>query len=500
MRSGCVAAVASLLVASLAACAHYPPTAPLAPNQPAAARYVFDQVPARDDADDDLFVCLAFSGGGTRAAALAYGVLEQLRDTRIVRPKDGKVESLLDDVDCISSVSGGSFVAAYYALFGARIFRDFRPEFLDRAIQSELIWKAANPFNWPRLMSPYFSRIDLASELYGDTVFAGKTFGDLVNSGRRPFLILNSTDLATGDDFEFTQAEFDLLGSDLRPFPLGRAVAASSAFPFLLTPLSLTNHPSPAGYQPPKAIANGAKDYYVNRRRFAWVSHQATYLDKTTTPFVHVMDGGLADNIGLRAILREFWDPAGFIAVRTNRGKTSKLIVIAVNAKNGGQQDLNKEESPPGLASVAFKTATIAMDNFSFDTIELLRDQKRAIEQAEKDLARCKQIAQPGVVCHDLPLSYEIHFIDLALDAVTDPARRDKLLSIGTSFALPSSDVDLLIAAGHELLSGNPDFRTLLARLGPPPSPPPPPEAPAADAPVVSPPPAPPGAGPHTGP
>lgn len=61
---------------------------------------------------NDVTVVLAFSGGGTRAAALAYGVLEALRDTRITL--DGESQRLLDEVDLISSVSGGSFTAAYF--------------------------------------------------------------------------------------------------------------------------------------------------------------------------------------------------------------------------------------------------------------------------------------------------------------------------------------------------------------------------------------------------
>ena len=51
-------------------------------------------------------VYLAFSGGGTRAAAFAYGVLEELRDTHIV--VDGVEKSFLDEVDTLSGVSGGA--------------------------------------------------------------------------------------------------------------------------------------------------------------------------------------------------------------------------------------------------------------------------------------------------------------------------------------------------------------------------------------------------------
>ena len=99
------------------------------PLEPGTPRYGFPDEAAGANTHS-LFVCLTFSGGGTRAAALSYGVLEKLRDTQI--EWKGQTKSLLDEVDCISSVSGGSFTAAYYGLFGDRIFQDFEPRFLKR--------------------------------------------------------------------------------------------------------------------------------------------------------------------------------------------------------------------------------------------------------------------------------------------------------------------------------------------------------------------------------
>ncbi len=55
---------------------------------------------------DDTFIALAFSGGGTRSAAFAYGVLEELRDTTVMA--HGRHRRLLDEVDVTTSVPGGS--------------------------------------------------------------------------------------------------------------------------------------------------------------------------------------------------------------------------------------------------------------------------------------------------------------------------------------------------------------------------------------------------------
>ena len=84
----------------------------------------------------DTVIYLAFSGGGTRAAAFAYGVMEELSATQIAI--GGERRSLLEEVDTISGVSGGSFPAAYYGLYGDRIFQEFEPRFLKKNVQRAL--------------------------------------------------------------------------------------------------------------------------------------------------------------------------------------------------------------------------------------------------------------------------------------------------------------------------------------------------------------------------
>lgn len=106
--------------------------------------------------EDEQFIVLAFSGGGTRSAAFAYGVLENLRDTTIVIR--GQPHRLLHEVDVITAVSGGSFTAAYYGLFGDRIFTDFNTRFLLRDVQGDLYRQMRNPLNLLTLASDDFNR------------------------------------------------------------------------------------------------------------------------------------------------------------------------------------------------------------------------------------------------------------------------------------------------------------------------------------------------------
>ena len=95
---------------------------------------------------DENALMLAFSGGGTRAAALAYGVLKELRDTPV--PSAGSDKRMLDEIHSISSVSGGSFTAAYYGLHGEGIFDDFEDVFLRQDVEGALLRRVLNPFSW----------------------------------------------------------------------------------------------------------------------------------------------------------------------------------------------------------------------------------------------------------------------------------------------------------------------------------------------------------------
>lgn len=414
---------------------------------------------------NSLFICLAFSGGGTRAAALSYGVMEELKRTKIVW--EGEEKTLLDEVDCISSVSGGSFTAAYFGLFGDRLFDDFRTRFLEENVQSALIWRLVNPINWVRLASPYFSRIDLAAEYYHEHVFEESTFARFLQPLRRPFTILNATNLVNGERFEFTQEQFEFLGSNLSSYPVARAVAASSAFPFLLSPLTLknyANHPSDI----PRDYQNGLEGYDENRRRYYWAKNRAIYWNNPEVPFLHLMDGGLSDNIGIRPIEAAYRRASGFIGKLANDGEIKKLVIIVVNAHTVEKDCLSRNESPPGLLTVAKKTATIAMENYSMESIEVMRELREARVQAQKDLAACQLKLDQCPGAPQLPTfasAIDPYVIEVNFEAIPDKARREYFLGMPTSFSLEKDQVQALIEVGPQLLRMSPDYSSFLQGL-----------------------------------
>ena len=131
-------ATAALAIAGCTAIA--PINQPIAQVDPANGYRVVNLLKREQRSNNpQAMVLLAFSGGGTRAAALSYGVLEELRRTPIaIGGRVDQTHPFLDEVDMVTGVSGGSFTALAYALYGERLFTEFEPRFLKRDVQGEL--------------------------------------------------------------------------------------------------------------------------------------------------------------------------------------------------------------------------------------------------------------------------------------------------------------------------------------------------------------------------
>jgi NTE family protein len=121
------------LIALLACCATRPINPPIGQVDPAGG-YRFEARQARISDSNKNLVILAFCGRGTRAAAFSFGVLEFLRRTQIAG-SNGDTVRLLDRVDLITGVSGGTFTALAYGLYGEKVFDRYEARFLKRDVQ-----------------------------------------------------------------------------------------------------------------------------------------------------------------------------------------------------------------------------------------------------------------------------------------------------------------------------------------------------------------------------
>ncbi len=465
MKKSNLTAALILLIIVCIGCAHYPENAKLDRVEKDKG-YRFQNIQSPDNSDS-LLIILAFSGGGTRAAALSYGVLEKLKNTEILW--EGRKKRLLDEVDVISSVSGGSFTSAYYALYGGRMFEDFESRFLKKDIQGALAKELFYPVNWFRLASPKFDRIDMAAEYYDRNIFDGRTFKDLQK--RKPFILINATDMTLGARFEFTQDQFDLLCSDLAEFPIARAVAASSAFPVLLNPITLRNYAGGCNFSEPGWVKNALNDRNLAAARFARANQVRSYLDRDKRPFIHLMDGGIADNIGLREPMYSMssTDSPWSVLRMVNLKKVKTIVVIAVNARTEPDITIDQSEKSPGLKDTLMTVANAPMDNYSFETIELLKktvDQWRKDVEARKDCEEVMKKACPDAALPGGPL-YEVDFypIVIGFDAIKDDGERAFFKNLPTTFVLPPETVDRLRNVAGTLLEESSGFQELRAKL-----------------------------------
>jgi NTE family protein len=95
--------------------------------------------------DPSIMMAVMLSGGGARAAAFSYGVLAELQRSRFAWA--GRETSLLEKVDLVGGVSGGSIVAAYLAVFGSDGLNKFEQDYLRQDFQDSLISHALRPRN-----------------------------------------------------------------------------------------------------------------------------------------------------------------------------------------------------------------------------------------------------------------------------------------------------------------------------------------------------------------
>lgn len=434
----------SLLLLLLSGCAARIWNQPLLPAS--RGGYVFaNHLPKHNSREN--FVVLAFSGGGTRSAAFTYGLLEKLRDTRV--SIDGESRSLLSEVDVISSVSGGSYTAAYYGLFGERIFKDFEPVFLRKDVEGELFSLLYNPGNLFSLGSADYNRGDMAASWLGRHVFENKTFADMAK-GELPYVILNASDLNTGVTFSFIQQQFDFLCSDISDYPVAHAVMASSAVPVLFGPVTLRNH---TGGCPQTTdlrnswVRHSLQSDSILDRRYQVARALERYFDPETLPLIRLVDGGVTDNLGIRGSIVSPVAHYGNVLEMQGAFKAEDLerikqvLVIVANAQTYVDYAWSMNGEDPGIVDTLDASFSAAIGILNTETVSLA---KRAFDRWGDYLNAKRGPTEPKV---------KVHFVTLTFNQIPDPTEREYFNAIPTTLALPDEDIDAIRALAGRLLN-----------------------------------------------
>lgn len=389
---------------------------------------------------DQTLVIMMFSGGGTRAAGLGYGVLAHLHKHPV--RLNGKRTTLVQAADLVYGVSGGSVLAAYYALHGADTIPQFEHRFLKQDFQRMVAKQSLSLANAPRLASPQFGRGDLLQEQLENTLFGKATFGDL-QKANRPFAVISATDMSLGNRIDFIQESFDVLCLNLSKMPISRAVAASSAVPFVFSPIVLNNHGGNCQTSPLLQQINDKQNVakHLNDKEMRYRIHQ--YQDSKTRPYIHLLDGGLTDNLGMRGVLDLQGSYFGEIVAQSVRAQNVKrIILINVNAQNQVASTINQSPNVPKFGDVLSAIINIPIDQNSQTSLQQMRLLQQAWQEQHPDI--------------------QMNFISVNLLDLPESPLRKRVLNLPTSFYLPSDDVDALKQSASILLEQSPDWQKLL--------------------------------------
>lgn len=413
-------------------------------------RYSFENHIKSHDVGNVLFI-LAFSGGGSRAAALSYGVLEELKNT--FYESEGERLRLLDEVDRISSVSGGSFTAAYYGLFGDKIFDGFKDDFLYKDIEGELKKRIFQVFHLIGRQFSSASRTEDVIKFYDQHIFKGKTFADLQRSSK-PFVLINATDLNSHNQFVFSQGQFDFFCSDLSQFKVARAVAASSAVPVLFHPILIQKHQD-CDFEKPAWLARVEQeaDQDNNIRLKELVQSMEFYLDENNPSYATLVDGGVSDNLGLRAILNYTLLSGGAEKLYNSADRSVSIehvVILVVNASTTAVTDIGKSNIIPSAIDVITAVTDIQLHLYNTESNSLMKRELMKL---------VKNVSGP-----DLPI--QPYYIELSVDDMVNIGKRNFFNEIPTNYYLEKEQADGLIDAAKMLLRQDQDYQRLLQNLG----------------------------------
>ena len=410
---------------------------------------------------------LSFSGGGTRAAAFAYGTIKELVAHEARSGGIGK--PLIDDVAFVSGVSGGSVAAVYFALHGGKTIPSFRDDFLYKDPQSSF----NTSISLLSLLSVFGGGLNSKigfQDWLDNNLLHGATFGDLARDNA-PVLWVNASDIYNDAVFTFDAETFAALCSDLKGFKLSEAVSAASAVPGVFSPIVIENFAGRCDYEEPAWIGGvlESPDSFLVVRNQAQTLRR--YQNRQESRYLKLYDGGVTDNLGIHGLITHRERHESLIAPMVPKRVVNlkNLLFVVVNAGTRAGDNIHKKiEGPDGIDAYSAVVDTLmstATARTRDDFFQIMKDWRIDIieyrcglgEQRVRELIGDRQ----GWDCKDV----EFHILDLTFDQVKDRSLRAKLEAIPTAFVLPRDQADLLVKTAGELLRNHPQFKNFLDRV-----------------------------------
>jgi NTE family protein len=412
---------------------------------------------------DDTVIALSFSGGGTRAAAFAYGVLYKLAQTPSSRgDPHGR---LIDHIGLVSGVSGGSIMAAYYGLKGKAALTDFRQQFLTQDVMASLDTDF-NVVNISRALGGGVNTDNKLRDWFNAHLFHDATLGDLA-ARQRPIVVINATDTYNRTPFLFAPQTFAAACSSFDKYPVAAAVAASAAVPAAFAPVVIETYPGACRTPLPswvdKAADNAAASPLLQNYAKALKDIRAGKLK-----YIKLFDGGLVDNYGLSGItIMRAASSTPYGPLRPEEAiNLRRIMFLVVDAGQTAQGDWTKTlEGPAGkdLVGAVVDVLIDANSHASYAAFEAtMKNWHDDIVRwrcglKSSEVARLR--ARPGPwSCRDLQITVgRVSFEQL------ERWRARELGRVPTTFTLPAATVDALARAGSDALEANPAFQAFVS-------------------------------------
>jgi NTE family protein len=427
-------------------------------NQPITAEFTAQAMQPRDIVGANV-VGLSLSGGGMRAAAFSYGVMQALAGI-------GGGADVFDDLTFMTSVSGGSMTAAYFALHGRSALDTYRATVLDRNLENDLRMSLWSPVNLARLLAGGLNDRSNLARVLDEEVFKGATFADLYRRNK-PDVWINASDLYNRTPFPFTPPVFMGLCSDLAQLRVSEAVAASMAVPLVFKPIALKTYPEHCLTPMPdwalRAPGSPAEQGVVS----AIAQAVRNYRDPQRMQYVKLVDGGLTDNYGLSSILVArvvSGTPHGPIneadAVRVRR-----MLFLIVDAGRPPTGDWALQLDGPTAVDIGLAAADTAIDAASRLAVDahknMIEDWQNSVVRFRCTLPRerVQQYLPAGQPwrCDDVQFTVGV----IGFDSL-EPARAQRLKNMPTRLVLPAIDIEEAVHAGRDAALVNPALRTYI--------------------------------------